>query len=223
MQENTIVVGGIIPFGAFGGKALCWRVLDVDVQNGRALLLTEDIIEKRSYHSSYTDVTWEECALRRYLNGDFLTDFGTDKSRIAQVTNANPDNPWYGTAGGDSTTDKVFLLSIDEAVKYFGDSGDLKNRKGWYYENGKDVLKDGKGWWINDQYNSKRIAKYENRTWWWWLRSPGGHSDRAAGVDDDGSLSVIGDYVHHSECGVRPALWLNLELNLTAAGRSKYV
>jgi hypothetical protein len=34
----------------------------------------------------------------------------------------------------------VFLLSIDEIVKYFGDSRDLRNRKGWYYyEDGKHV------------------------------------------------------------------------------------
>ena len=75
----------------------------------------------------------------------------------------NDDNPWYGTRGGNTTTDKIFLLSLEEVVKFFGDSGDLKNRKGWYWENGNFVLKDGQGYAINDQYNSTRIPVNANR------------------------------------------------------------
>jgi hypothetical protein len=192
-------VGGIVTFGSFGGKTLKWRVLDV--QEGRALLLTKAIIEKRPYHSSNTNTTWEKCALRQYLNGDFLANsFGAEKSRIAQVTNANPDNQWFGTAGGNSTPDRVFLLSIGEVVKYFGDSGQLKNRP----------RKDS--WWISDQYNSKRIAKYGNRAWWWWLRSPGNRSHDAAYVGRGGNLYIYGYYdLLSGEGGVRPALWLNLK------------
>jgi hypothetical protein len=110
LKEFTIGVS-IIPFGAFRGNPLNWRVLDVDARNGRALLITEDIIEKRRYHRK-ANATWEKCELREYLNGDFLDSFGTDRSRIAQVENANPDNQWYGTNGGGSTKDKVFLLSL---------------------------------------------------------------------------------------------------------------
>jgi hypothetical protein len=189
---------GIVTFGAFGGKPLNWRVLDVDMQEGRALLLTEDIIEKRPYHSgNTTKITWEECALREYLNGAFLNNFGSGKSRIAQTKNDNPDNQWSGTKGGNSTTDRVFLLSIGEAVNYFGDSGQLKKRP-------------KNSWWIDDQHNSKRIAKYENQAWGWWLRSPGSYSYRAASVDTDGNLYVNGYDTLSREGGVRPALWLNL-------------
>lgn len=176
-----------------------WRVLDV--QGGRALLLTEKIPEKRPYHSSITAVTWEECALRKYLNGAFLQKFSSqEQSRIVPTVNTNPDNSWYGTAGGRNTTDKVFLLSIEEVVKYFGDSGQL-----W------EVIK-GRGY-IYDEYKSARIAKYQGEEVWWWLRSPGdsdGYAFGAAYVGRDGTLFVRGTNVDSADGGVRPALWINL-------------
>lgn len=192
------------------GKYL-WRVLDV--QNNRALLLAEEILEQRRYHSECTSITWEACDLRKYLNGAFLQTFSSqEQERIVQTENRNADNQWFGTSGGRDTVDKVFLLSIEEVVKYFGDSGDLRARKGWYWESGRPVLKDGKGYWINDEYNGARIAKYRGEEGWWWLRSPGydGDSD-AARVDYDGNLYMIGDDVINVFGGVRPALWLNPE------------
>jgi hypothetical protein len=173
-------IGDIIPFGEYD-----WRVLDV--REDMALIITEDIVEKRAYHYEFTyvewyespaEATWETCDLRKYLNGEFLDKL--DSSRIVPITNTNPDNPWYGTNGGNPTADKIFLLSLDEVVGYFGDSGDLKNRKGWYWENftkRKRLLKDGhyvlepegnhgwaegKGFFINDQFNAVRIANFEN-------------------------------------------------------------
>ena len=187
-----------------------WRVLDV--QNGKALLLTEDVIERCCYHSSGKKTTWEECELREYLNGAFLQTFSSlEQSQIASVTNANPDNPWYGIPGGKNTTDKIFLLSIDEVVKYFGDSGDLQARKGWYWEDpGQSVLKDEQGYFINDQYNEARIGIYRSKNTWWWLRSPGGYGRHAVYVNSDGCLYIYGVYVDFDIGGVRPALWLNL-------------
>jgi hypothetical protein len=193
---------------SFGGYK--WRVLDV--QSDRALLITEDVIEKHPYNNVFTDVTWEDCTRRIYLNGEFFyRTFSEDEQEwILEVTNENADNQWYGTKGGNPTKDRVFLLSIEEVVKYFGDSGDLKAHKGWYWEDGKDVLKDGKGYYINDQYNINRLAKFNNNGFWWWLRSPGGYQAYAAYVRTDGSVDLGGGYVVLIGCGVRPALWLNL-------------
>jgi hypothetical protein len=180
----------------FGGCD--WRVLDV--QGDRALLLTENIIEIREYHSSFIDITWASCELRQYLNGDFLRKFSSqDQSRIWLANNCNSDNQWFGTKGGDSTTDKVFLLSIEEVVKYFGDSGQLHKRP----------KKDS--WWIDDKYNNERMAKYEDKAWWWWLRSPGIRNGGAASVYRVGGLYMGGNSVNRVGGGVRPALWLNLK------------
>ena len=201
---DGVKVGDKREFGPYS-----WRVLDV--QNNKALILSERIIEKRPYDSGNENATWETCELRRYLNGEFYNSFSTEeKARIAEMPIPNNNNSWYGTSGGNATNDKIFLLSIEEVVKYFGDSGDLKNRKGWYEENNNDVLKDGKGYYINDEYNSARKAVDADGTASWWrLRSPGGYSVSAAYVGPDGRFS-IGGVVHANSGGLRPALWLNL-------------
>ena len=185
-------IGSSITFGQYD-----WRVLAVE--NGKALLLSKDITHAgMSYHKDYVDVTWEKCTLRKWLNEDFYRSFGRqEQSRIALTTNVNENNQWYGTAGGNDTQDNIFLLSISEVVKYFGDSGQLKNKN----PN-----------WIDDQYNSARIAAYNGSPTWWWLRSPGLRSGCAARVSPDGDVDLFGYFVYFSSGGggVRPALWLNL-------------
>jgi len=196
-------LNGTVKFGEYDWRVLC-------TENGASLLITENIIGQRRYHSSHAGITWEECDLRKYLNGEFYEKFGeSEKSRILTVTNKNPDNPWYGTKGGGDTEDRVFVLSLEEAVKYLGDSGDLKNRRGWYWENSEFSLKDGKGGFINDLYNDKRIAAFEGENDWWWLRTPGEYDHCAVRVGYVGRVRVIGIYVNYIR-GVRPALWVKI-------------
>ena len=125
-------VGDKILFGNYD-----WQVLDI--QNDRALIITENIIEQRPYHNAYVGITWTDCSLRKYLNGEFYDRFNKDdKSRICPVINKNPDNQWYGIKGGEDTRDRIFLLSIEEVVcKYFGDSSSKlynpgKNQRYWF-------------------------------------------------------------------------------------------
>ncbi|MFZ5353981.1 MAG: DUF6273 domain-containing protein [Bacillota bacterium] len=196
---------------SFGGYN--WRVLDM--QNNAALIITEDIIEQRPYNICAGDVTWADCALRKYLNGEFYDRFAiTDRSRIVQVLNKNPDNQWYGSRGGEDTQDYIFLLSIEEVVcKYFGDSSEnLENRsaKQRYWFQRKDIN------------NNKRRSTFDGYVWWWWLRSPGRDNRRAVYIHGDGNVGIQGNgtfrynsnTIHPStgdNCGgVRPALWLKL-------------
>jgi len=189
----SIKVGDVIKFGRYD-----WRVLEI--RGNRALLLSDKIIGKRRYHE-YSHVTWETSSLRRYLNSPrFIIDNFSEReeARIEEVRAPNKDNPWYGTKGGNVTVDKIFLLSLEDVVKYFGDSGQLRNRP-------------SKERFIYDRNNSRRIALDTNGTpSWWWLRSPGGGSNLAAFVSDGGSVYVSGDLVNSDSGGVRPALWLNL-------------
>jgi hypothetical protein len=50
----------------FGGYE--WRALDI--QGNAALIITEYIIEQRSYNDVYKDITWADCSPRNYLNGE---------------------------------------------------------------------------------------------------------------------------------------------------------
>lgn len=174
-----------------------WRVLDI--QNNMALLITEDILELRPYHNKYKDTTWHDCEMRQYLNGEFYNQFDeANKSRILPVTVSNPDNPWYGTEAGNDTQDSIFLLSIEEVCKYFGDSTDLLYNRG-----------NNRYWKKNDVNNQKRRAKYQGMYAFWWLRSPGRNNHVAAYVHGtDGCIGVNGNNVTNCFGGIRPALWL---------------
>ena len=80
-----------------------WIVLDV--QNNRALLITEKILFQRVYHTDCTAIIWAQCDLHRYLNGDFCNMFNSsERSRILQANEAE---------------DHIFLLSVEEAEQYF--------------------------------------------------------------------------------------------------------
>lgn len=198
-------IGEMISFGDY-----VWRVLDI--QGDRALLITEYIIDHRSYHNAYKDITWAECSLRKYLNEDFYHQFNErDRSRILSVINQNLDNQWYGAMGGEDTEDKIFLLSVEEvACKYFGDSSkNLYNRgpNQRYWFGRKDVN------------NSRRIARVgpEKGVWWWWLRSPGRLNNKAVYIHGDGNIGIQGNNIlkgnpSDGRCtgGVRPALWIKL-------------
>lgn len=187
-----------------------WRVLQV--QDDRALVITEDIIDQRPYHTAYKNITWADCALRAYLNGAFLDSFSADdRSRILPVVNKNPDNQWYGTDGGADTEDHIFLLSLEEVCTYFGDSRSKlynpgKNQRYWFER--------------KDENNGKRIAHLLGKEygWWWWLRSPGRVGVKAVYIfGTDGNIGIQGNNIlkgnlSDGRCtgGVRPALWLKL-------------
>lgn len=200
--------GEHIDFGPYG-----WRVLEV--RDGAALIITQDIIGQRPYHDKPGAVTWAGCALRGYLNGAFYEGFGrSEQARIRPVTNQNPDNHWYGTGGGEDTRDNIFLLSLEDAAcRYFGDSGALlyhpgKNQRYWFQR--------------KDPNNGRRAARYGGYGWWWWLRSPGRAGNRAVYIWGDGNIGIQGNGTFRyasttlhpvsgdNSGGVRPALWLNL-------------
>ena len=198
-------IGEKLSFGDFE-----WRVLAV--QDDRALIITEYIIAQRPYHDAYVNTTWADCALRRYLNGDFYQGFSSEEqSRIIPVLNQNPNNQWYGTAGGSDTQDSIFLLSLEEVCRYFGDSLDKLYNKG----------KNQRYWFERkDENNSKRIARLleNNWGWWWWLRSPGRVGVKAVYIHGtDGNIGIQGNNIlkgnlSDGKCtgGVRPALWIKI-------------
>ena len=203
-------IGDIIRFGPYD-----WRVLDL--QGGQALIITDRLIDRRPYHHTSEDVTWETSEIRQWLNSEFLDRFNQQElERIAFTLITTGDNQWLGsrsTPGGNNTTDRVFLLSIEEVVRYFGDGG-------WMGE--LSLCPNGQ-MWVWDEYNRARIAlDLEGSANWWWLRSPGLFSDRAATVDVSGSLYMWGRGVTWGDHGhgayvVRPAMWIILDQEFTQA------
>ena len=204
---SSVKAGGTIQFGEYD-----WCVLGV--RDGKALIITKNIIEQRPYDEVYAIAIWETCTLREYLNGEFLQKFTTsERERIEETRVSSPDNLWFGTNGGNDTTDKIFLLSLEEVDKYFGNSGDYQNKRRkdfeGQYPNDKWVAAD-EGPAFSNANDRKRKAKPNDQATWWWLLSPGNNNYSAASVNYDGSVDVAGIFVGHSLGGVRPALWLKL-------------
>ena len=208
-------VSDIITFGKYS-----WRILDI--QNNAALIITEEVIERHPYHNTLMPITWAECDMRKYLNGEFYDKFtDEEKSKIITVTNKTPDNPWFGTKGGDDTEDNIFNLTIEDVVcKYFGDSSAL------LYNRGKNQI-----YWFQrkDKNDILRRATYRGNPAQWHLRTPGRYQYRIANVGNCGSAHITGNEVKylsvkisdikHSKrrkakdedhMGIRPALWLKL-------------
>lgn len=158
-------------------------------------------LECQPYNTSNTDVTWESCSLRKWLNDDFLNEaFSKKEQSIIAKTDISADkNPEYSTNPGNATTDKIFLLSITEAEKYFTTDESRKCAPTAYAES--------QGAWT---LNHCKTASGEV-TCRWWLRSPGETHGDAADVDNGGSVYCRGWSVDSGYACVRPALWINLD------------
>ena len=214
---KNIKVGDTYTFGAYeqdnstsnGKEAIEWTVLDKDGMS--LLLISKQALDCQQYNTSYTDVTWESCSLRKWMNGTFLNKaFNAEEQAQIQNTTVSADmNPEYNTNPGNATTDKVFLLSINEVEKYFNSDEARKCAPTAYAK--------AQGAYTSDSYKTASGAA----TCWWWLRSPGLSQYSAASVRYDGSVNYRGydvgsvnyggDYVDGDSDAVRPALWINLD------------
>lgn len=200
-------VGDTITFGAYeqdnntsnGKEAIEWTVLDKDGMS--LLLISKQALDCQQYNTSYTDVTWESCSLRKWMNGTFLNKaFNAEEQAQIQNTTVSADkNPEYNTNPGNATTDKVFLLSINEVEKYFNSDEARKCAPTAYAK--------AQGAYTSDIYKTASGAA----TCWWWLRSPGCNQYNAANVLNDGSVHCTGLIVYTDIDAVRPALWINLD------------
>ncbi|QOS39382.1 toll/interleukin-1 receptor domain-containing protein [Treponema rectale] len=199
VRLTNVSVGLTIKFGFYeqdnitsnGKEEIEWKVLDVE--GNKALIISQYALDSRRYNYN-TCTTWEKCTLRTWLNGAFYdAAFGTyHQKMIASSTVTADKNPSYSTSPGNNTTDKVFLLSITEANKYFS-SESARRCQGTHYSYvyGADIGVNG----------ARR----------WWLRSPGYDSNYAAYVATSGYIQNSGDRVDLIKVAVRPALWINLE------------
>ena len=209
----------------FKYEPIKWRVLN---RNGNDALLFADVaLDSQKYNTNYEDVTWETSSMRSWLNGygasvnQPKTDYSrknfidsaftsTQKNAIKTTNVVNNNNIDYGTAGGNNTSDKVFLLSESEV--YNTDMAE-----------GYGFVKDSE---TDDEARRSRCSTYAyamgtyrsydteytkyNGNIWWWLRSPGIEGNYAAEVYKYGWGYRDGSYVDDTTDGVRPALHLNL-------------
>lgn len=201
--EGALQVGDTVTMGLYeqdgvinnGEEPIEWMVVEVDEDGGRALLVSKYSLDRLLYHSKYEPVTWETCDLRGVLNGEFLERVFSEEEirRIQPAQLHTEDNPKTGTKGGNDTVDRVFLLSAEEAEKYFPTE---KERTG-----------------LPTRYLLQLCALtngLEFTSSVYWLRTPGDIQAHAcyvcAGLV---SLSGWGGNIH--KLPIRPAMWISLE------------
>ena len=206
-------VWNIVTFGTYPQTAegtdktpIEWIVLDV--QDGKSLLLSKYGLDVKPYNTKNSNVTWEQCTLRNWLNHDFLnTAFNADEQSLIMMTDvdnsASQGYSGWDTNGGNNTQDKLFLLSYTEANRYFGVTHDNKNNT--ESRTARTAYSVTQGAYARSDY----LTTDGSVAGWWWLRSPGSYQNSAAYVSSDGSLYL--DYVYYARTCVRPAFWLNLE------------
>ena len=198
-KVKSVNVGDTYRFGSYeqdnnksnGQEDIEWLVLAKE--GTKILVISKEALDCKPYNTSYTDVTWETCTLRKWLNNDFINAaFSADeRTMIPTVTVSADKNPDYSTNPGNATQDQVFLLGITEVNKYFSsDSARQCKPTDYAVANGA---------WESDNGNC-----------WWWLRSPGDDQADAADVTVAGVVYEYGHYVGIDTDAVRPALWIDL-------------
>ncbi len=202
---KSLNVGDTYTFGSYeqdnntsnGKEVIEWQVLDK--QDNKILLISKYALDCQQYNTENTDATWGTCTLRNWLNSTFINNAfsESEQSMIADTKVTADKNPNKRTNPGNDTTDKIFLLSINEVNKYFTTDESRKCVPTAY------AIEQGAS--TSDINTSGGKA-----TCWWWLRSPGSSQYYASGVHYGGSVNRNGVYVDSSPVCVRPALWINL-------------
>ena len=190
-RGKGLVEFGSYPFDADGSpKPIKWIILDQD--GNRSLLFSAFELERKPFHDEkFGKITWETCALRKWLNKDFYKmAFSKEEQTHILTTEVTTENhPEYGTPGGNDTTDKVFLLSIEEIARYLTD----------YTRRIKPT-----------PFVMTQITASWSGEDWWWLRSPGYYEGSASSVDPFGRVSLYGDRELDTIRAVCPAMWVEL-------------
>lgn len=200
-----IDVGDTYTFGTYeqdnnlsnGKEAIEWIVLAKD--GNELLLISDKALDCQPYNKSWGDVTWETCSLRKWLNQDFLDVAFSDseKEKISTVAVPATNNQKYHTNAGNSTQDKVFILNIDEAEKYF-ETDESRRCAPTDYAVAQGASMD-----------NFYTAYGQEATTCWLLRSPGESQEKATSVTFAGSIAFSGNSGVDDDC-VRPAIWISL-------------
>ena len=180
-----------------------WRVLQVDGDD--VFLMSDKNLDCQKYNNNEVDVTWETCTLRTWLYSNFYRKaFSTEEQNAIKVTTVvNDKNEVYGTSGGNTTKDKIYIPSIKEVTN---------TKYGFVNYNSRNVTRKAKNtaYTMNYFINQSNVSQYGV----WWIRTTGANHQQAAIVDGPGyvfgdsyysGLSVVDKYVV-----VRPVMHISL-------------
>lgn len=161
-------VGAYVSLGRYRGNALTWLVAE-RTENGFLLLSTEEDISLPFDEAGGN--AWQECSLRRWLNGAFLEGFSPEE-RALLLTEETPvilpdqyrplEQTWDRTFAcshiavlSDRLWERAYLAEITDTVRLAGihTAAELA-REG-------RLPRAGRGWWLVTPYcPSKNLVRY---------------------------------------------------------------
>ena len=152
-------------------------------RNGNVVtMVTQYLIDAKAFEETGEPRTWEDCSLRKWLNGDFISRTFSNAERSALLETA------IETSNEPDTVDWVYLLSDKEMNRFFPEgSGSAEKSKAL------DAAQ------IMDDFN------------WWWLRTKDDFFGNPMIVNTDGVVSGNADGYGFEGNGVRPVIRVNLD------------
>ena len=177
---KNVNVGDYIKFGSYPQTSngdiqpIEWLVLSIE--NNKMLVISRYGLDAKRFDSSSSN--WDNSEIRKWLNGGFYNKAFTDQEK--KCINLSDVG----------TSDNVFLLSKEEAGKYFSNAEARKCEP--------------------TEYAVKNGVYIRNGYILWWLRSPDSFDSRNVYYVDSGGRIVDYFSVNCDFGVVRPALWINL-------------
>ncbi len=199
MAKVTVKTRAILTFGRYHQSGLLplaqpieWIVLGTRGES--VLLISRYALARRNFHDEESEVTWEACSLRAWLNSEFLNKaFSAEERRRIETVSVTAEKNGYGydSDPGRDTRDKVFLLNIQEAQRFMpGTEERICMPTRVAIKQGVDTDKD-------------------SGACWWWLRASGYNNFAVSGVYSSGAIDGFG-VTGQFEGGVRPVILATL-------------
>lgn len=198
----------------FKYEPILWQILSYDATTDTAVVLSKSTIDEQEFYDNSDERTingktvyannYEYSNIRTWLNNTFYnTAFsGIEKKAIVATTLDNSTHSTYlSQYDSNSTTDNVWLLSCDEAMK--AEYGFATNNNDYIGNRTAQTTDYAKSLGIYVD-NANKCAH-------WRLRSADYGSSVACCVDSDGYVDDVHYDVNDTRFGVRPALTLHLK------------
>lgn len=204
LEYKTMTFGKYYIDSSGEKKDIEWLVIEKN--NNEMTLMSKYVIDNLPYNSNGDDCTWEECSLRKWLNNEFynMAFNEEEKNKIVAKTNTNMNNKFYDLdiLGGDDTIDKVYILGVDDYLKYFKHGGLEK----YGYSIDEEIVAEGTEYAYTKEINGDKLFKDEKGHTLFWARTPGHYQNTATYIDSDGLLTVYGYSVDAGIIGIRPVI-----------------
>ena len=210
-------------------EALMWKVLDK--KDGKLLVIADKLIDSFSFNynpnkENINDVTWENCKIRQFLNNEFISMQMTEDEAKMIVTTHNENKacneylksiwnfkqePYSEMAtqihrDDVATDDKVFLLSLEEVLKYFPGEEEPQAKE---YPFSELKTSENRTAYVTKAVKENSKGYYDRETLGgvWMTRTLSDVDNKVVYISGSGEIY---NYFTYVPLFIRPAMWINV-------------